>query len=68
MYDDYEVAHRARRIDQSMHFYTDSYMANSWEPEPRAAANTDLYFGYLKTSPWMYFHPVSSWSSAVSSS
>lgn len=45
-----------------------TYRVNSWVPEPRAAAKRDLYLGYLNTSPWMYFHPVSSWSSADSSS
>jgi hypothetical protein len=45
-----------------------TYRVNSWVPEPREAANRDLYLGYLNTSPWMYFHPVSSWSSADSSS
>lgn len=28
-----------------------AYRVNSWVPEPSAAANKDLYFGYLNTSP-----------------
>ena len=47
---------------------TITYSVNSWVPEPRQAAKRDLCFGYLNTSPCMYFHPVSSWSSADSSS
>jgi hypothetical protein len=35
---------------------------------PRAAENKDLFLGNRKTSPWIYFHPDSSWSSAASSS
>lgn len=48
--------------------YIITYSVNSWVPEPRQAAKRDLCFGYLNTSPCMYFHPVSSWSSADSSS
>lgn len=45
-----------------------THRVKSCVPHPSAAANRELCFGNLKTSPWMYFHPVSSWSSAVSSS
>ena len=45
-----------------------TYRANNCVPEPRHAEKSDLFFGNLKTSPWIYFHPVSSWSSADSSS
>ena len=45
-----------------------THRVNNWVPDPSAAANRDLNLGNLNTSPWIYFHPVSSWSSADSSS
>ena len=36
---------------------------SSWLPVPTKAQKTLRYGGKRKTSPWMYFQPVSSWSS-----
>jgi hypothetical protein len=47
---------------------TKSVIANSCVPVPMTAQNSDFARGNRKTSPWMYFHPVSSLSSATSSS
>ena len=37
----------------------------TWLPVPRKEQNRFLWGGNLNTSPWMYFHPVSSWSSST---
>lgn len=39
-------------------------MVRIWVPVPTHAQNSDRCGGKRNTSPWMYFHPVSSWSSA----
>jgi len=44
------------------------HKARSCAPLPRTAQKRDLCGGNLNTSPWIYFHPVSSCSSAASSS
>ena len=40
-------------------------MVRIWLPVPTHAQNSDRCGGKRNTSPWMYFHPVSSWSSPV---
>ena len=41
-------------------------MTKIWVPVPTQALNKDNRGGNLKTSPWMYFQPVSSSSAATS--
>ena len=40
-------------------------MVRIWVPVPTHAQNSDRCGGKRNTSPWMYFHPVSSVSSAA---